>query len=83
MAFVGKNKILVKYNFKTQKEIEKSDPRLDFLEMLKKMNRSQREIVAKIDEVFMEASKKTNNVPMCIKNIHYMIKAHLMKYSEK
>jgi hypothetical protein len=83
MDKVRKNKTLVKYNFKTQKEIEKSDPRLDFLEMLKKMNRSQREIVAKIDEVFMEASKKTSNIPMCIKNIHYMVKAHLMKYSEK
>lgn len=52
---------------------------LSFLEKIQKENKKHNDFLKSLDEEFEKLSRKTHNIPLRVKRIHYLIKAELMK----
>lgn len=66
-----KTKILIKFNTNRKN--------LSFLEVLQNQIKEDKAFLQELDKEFEKVSRKTKNMPLCVKRIHYLIKAELFK----
>lgn len=57
----------------------KENKDLSFLEVLQNRIKENRAFLQELDREFEKVSRKTKNMPLCVKRIHYLVKAELFK----